>query len=48
MSQVNEANELKLDTIKTQDLEKVLETIQPSARQYKNKYESWRKEYESI
>jgi hypothetical protein len=44
----NELTQLKLDTIKTEDVEFVLTSTKPSARQYKNKYEAWRKEYESV
>ena len=39
---------MKLDTISTEDVEAVLLSTKPSARQFKNKYESWRKEYESV
>jgi hypothetical protein len=41
-------NQLKLDKITTSDVEAVLLSTKPSARQFKNKYESWRKEYESV
>ena len=44
----DEVNHLKLDTISTEDMESVLLSTKPSARQFKNKYESWRKEYESV
>lgn len=44
----DEITQLKLETIKTEDVEAVLLSTKPSARQFKNKYESWRKEYESV
>ncbi len=48
LNEGDELNQLKLDTISTEDLESVLLSTKPSARQFKNKYESWRKEYESV
>lgn len=51
LENLNESDELKqlrLDTIKTNDVESVLQSTKPSAKQFKNKYESWRKEYESV
>ena len=48
LNEGDEVNQLKLDTISTEDLESVLLSTKPSARQFKNKYESWRKEYESV
>ena len=44
----DEITQLKLETIRTEDVEAVLLSTKPSARQFKNKYESWRKEYESV
>ena len=44
----DEITQLKLETIKTEDVEAVLLSTKPSARQFKNKYEAWRKEYESV
>ncbi|CAF0710391.1 unnamed protein product [Brachionus calyciflorus] len=48
LSEGEELTQLKLDTIKTEDVEAVLMSTKPSARQFKNKYDSWRKEYESV
>ncbi len=48
LSKGDELTTLKLDNIKTEDVESVLMSTKPSARQFKNKYESWRKEYESV
>ena len=44
----DELTQLRLDNIKTEDVESVLMSTKPSARQFKNKYEAWRKEYESV
>jgi hypothetical protein len=48
LPQGDEITQLKLETIRTEDVEAVLLSTKPSARQFKNKYESWRKEYESV
>ncbi len=48
LTEENELTHLQLDTIQTEDVEFVLSSTKPSARQYKNKYEAWRKEYESV
>ena len=48
LNEGNELKDIKLDTIMTDDVEAVLISTKPSARQFKNKYESWRKEYESV
>ena len=48
LNETDELKQLRLDTIKTNDVESVLQSTKPSAKQFKNKYESWRKEYESV
>ena len=48
LTEGDEVSQLKLDPISTEDMESVLLSTKPSARQFKNKYESWRKEYESV
>lgn len=39
---------IQLDTITTNDVEKVLSTTKPSARAFKDKYTQWQKEFESV
>lgn len=44
----SEVTHLKLDSITTDDVTKVLDSTKPSARQLVKKYEAWTKEYESV
>lgn len=39
---------IQLESIRTNDIEKVLSTTKPSARAFKDKYTQWQKEYESV
>ncbi|RNA10244.1 katanin p60 ATPase-containing subunit A-like 2 isoform X7 [Brachionus plicatilis] len=47
LNEGDELNQLILDPIRTEDVEAVLLSTKPSAKQFKNKYDAWRKEYES-
>jgi hypothetical protein len=48
LTEGDELNQLSLDSITTDDVISVLSSTKPSAKQFKNKYEAWRKEYESV
>jgi hypothetical protein len=39
---------IQLDSITTNDVERVLSTTKPSARAFKDKYTQWQKEFESV
>jgi len=39
---------IELDSITTEDVEKVLSTTKPSAHVFKDKYTQWQKEFESV